>query len=98
MFWANGAIWKALAQPINGATPETYLVVHSLNNDADGIQQSHLGVCKLHLLNQGHDTAQYGRRIREERFWIELPFISNIPELLACSDANDLVVEWIVLV
>jgi hypothetical protein len=76
----------------------TYMVLHSLHNAADGIQQRHLRLLQLNLLHERHQSVYNNRGIRQEGVGVEFPLVCYILELSCCSDPNDLVVERVTAV
>jgi hypothetical protein len=73
-------------------------MLQSLNNNTNGVEQRHLGLCKLNLLHQSHQTVQYGWCIWEKVVGMKLPLVGNILELASSGNSNDLIVQWIALV
>lgn len=74
------------------------MMLQPLNNNTDRIQQRHLRLCKLHLFNKRHKPSQSFIRVRHKLLSLELPIIGDVLELLAGSNANDLVIERIIFV
>jgi hypothetical protein len=73
-------------------------MLQPLNDNTNGVEQRHLGLCMLNLLDQSHQAVQYYWRVWKEVVSMEFPLVGNFLELAASGNSDDLIVEWIALV
>lgn len=73
-------------------------MLHSLDNQADGIQQRHLRLGKLDLLHQGHEPVECNLRVWQKGIGLELPLVCNGMELSSGCYSNNLVIQRVALV
>ena len=78
-----------------GQRETTYVMFHPFDNDADAVQQGHLRLRQLNLLDERHEPAQDVRSVGQERGGGKLPLIRDVLELSACRHAYHLVVARI---
>jgi hypothetical protein len=70
-------------------------MVQPLHNDADCVQQRHLRLRKLYLLNESHQPLQYRRSKRQEVVSFEFPLIRHVNKFPTSRHTNDLVIKRI---
>jgi hypothetical protein len=72
------------------------MMFQSLNQNTNRIEQCHL---RLHIVNLLNETQQLRHRslhIRQELLWTELPIIHYILELSSSGDSDNLIVAGVV--
>lgn len=73
------------------------MILHLYHGGAHRVQQSHLGLRQVHLLDKRHQIPEDGRRIWQEPSRRELKRLHHIFQLSARGDANHQIIQWILL-
>ena len=69
------------------------VMLQAFHYDRDCVQQSHLRLRKLNIVNQLHHAAEDCFCVREEMLGLELPVIRDVLKLPTCGHAHNLIVQ-----